>query len=91
MGVGYYKPVTTWSKGEYAGATQTQDDLAVMTDPTKVMAQVGRITFYSIVDCCGTFWQQRVEAGGQDGLGVMTDPTKVMSQVSALAGVQVRL
>jgi hypothetical protein len=30
MGVGYYKAITQWSRGEYAGATQTQDDLAVM-------------------------------------------------------------
>lgn len=30
MGVGYYKEVTQWSKGEYPGATQTQDDLLVI-------------------------------------------------------------
>ena len=30
MGVGYYKPITQWSKGEYAGANNTQGDLAVM-------------------------------------------------------------
>jgi len=30
MGSGYYKPITQWSKGEYAGANNTQDDLAVM-------------------------------------------------------------
>ena len=30
MGVGYYKAITQWSKGEYAGASNTQDDLAVM-------------------------------------------------------------
>lgn len=30
MGVGYYKPITHWSKGEYAGANNTEDDLAVM-------------------------------------------------------------
>jgi Metallo-peptidase family M12B Reprolysin-like len=30
MGVGYYKAITQWSKGEYAGANQTQDDLAVI-------------------------------------------------------------
>ncbi len=30
MGVGYYKPVSQWSKGEYAGANQLQDDLAVI-------------------------------------------------------------
>lgn len=31
MGVGYYREVTQWSKGEYANATNTQDDLAIMT------------------------------------------------------------
>jgi PKD repeat protein len=31
MGVGYYREVTQWSKGEYALANNTQDDLAVMT------------------------------------------------------------
>lgn len=30
MGVGYNKTVTQWSKGEYPGANQLQDDLAVM-------------------------------------------------------------
>ncbi len=30
MGVGYYRSITQWSKGEYAGANNTQDDLAVM-------------------------------------------------------------
>jgi PKD repeat protein len=30
MGVGYYKPVTQWSKGEYPGANNLQDDVAVI-------------------------------------------------------------
>ena len=30
MGVGYYEPITQWSKGEYASANNTQDDMAVM-------------------------------------------------------------
>lgn len=30
MGVGYYQNLTQWSKGEYARADQTQDDLAVI-------------------------------------------------------------
>ncbi|MCA1590022.1 MAG: PKD domain-containing protein [Acidobacteria bacterium] len=30
MGVGYYRAVTQWSSGEYPGANQRQDDLAVM-------------------------------------------------------------
>ncbi len=31
MGVGYYKNLVQWSKGQYAGANQTQDDLAIIT------------------------------------------------------------
>ncbi|UII26413.1 carbohydrate-binding protein [Fulvivirga maritima] len=31
MGVGYYQPLTQWSKGEYNNANNTEDDLAVMT------------------------------------------------------------
>ena len=31
LGVGYYRELTQWSRGEYAGANQTQDDLAVIT------------------------------------------------------------
>jgi hypothetical protein len=30
MGVGYYKAITQWSRGEYTGANNTQDDFAVM-------------------------------------------------------------
>jgi hypothetical protein len=30
MGAGFNKPVVQWSKGEYTGASQTQDDIAVM-------------------------------------------------------------
>jgi hypothetical protein len=30
MGVGYYRPITQWSSGEYPGATSTQDDLAII-------------------------------------------------------------
>lgn len=38
MGAGYYAPVTQWSAGEYAGATNTEDDLAVIA---AVAAYVG--------------------------------------------------
>jgi hypothetical protein len=31
MGVGYYRQLTQWSKGDYARANNTEDDLAVMT------------------------------------------------------------
>lgn len=29
MGVGYYEPITQWSRGEYSGATNSEDDFAV--------------------------------------------------------------
>lgn len=31
MGVGYYKQLTQWSKGEYANANNTQDDIAIIS------------------------------------------------------------
>ena len=31
MGVGYYQTLVQWSKGEYPGANNTEDDLAIMT------------------------------------------------------------
>ena len=30
MGVGYSRPIVQWSKGEYSGANNTQDDLAII-------------------------------------------------------------
>ncbi|QYJ02523.1 hypothetical protein KUV85_09235 [Nocardioides panacisoli] len=32
MGVGYYQPVTQFSRGEYADADNTEDDIALITD-----------------------------------------------------------
>lgn len=34
MGAGYYQPVTQWSKGDYAGANNKQDDLAILSNST---------------------------------------------------------
>ncbi|MFM8808363.1 MAG: hypothetical protein ACKOJB_05570 [Chthoniobacterales bacterium] len=36
MGVGYYRQLTQWSKGEYARANNTHDDLAIMSQATKI-------------------------------------------------------
>lgn len=36
MGVGYYQPVAQWSKGEYAYANQTQDDLGIIVNNNSV-------------------------------------------------------
>lgn len=34
MGVGYYQNLSQWSKGEYSGANNQQDDLAIITNNT---------------------------------------------------------
>ena len=38
MGVGYYQPVAQWSKGEYANANNTEDDLAILTSRNNSVA-----------------------------------------------------
>lgn len=38
MGVGYYEPLSQWSKGEYSGATQPQDDLQRINDYGAIFA-----------------------------------------------------
>lgn len=35
--IGYYKNISQWSKGEYSAANNLQDDLATMTDPSRLM------------------------------------------------------
>ena len=32
MGVGYSRPITQWSEGDYKGANNAQDDLSVIVD-----------------------------------------------------------
>ncbi len=36
MGVGYYRQLTQWSRGEYTRANNTQDDVAIMGDNLKI-------------------------------------------------------
>jgi len=36
MGVGYYNNVTQWSKGEYTGANNTQDDISIISNALQV-------------------------------------------------------
>ena len=38
MGVGYYRATTQFSKGEYPGATNTEDDLAVIQGYISLLA-----------------------------------------------------
>ena len=46
MGVGYYRPVSQWSKGEYNNANNLEDDLAIMTDSTRWMTNVQQYLAY---------------------------------------------
>lgn len=38
MGVGYYEPITQWSRGEYAGASNTEDDVVVVSQNGGLLA-----------------------------------------------------
>lgn len=38
MGAGYGKPVVQWSKGEYAGANNAEDDLAIIAEEAPLVA-----------------------------------------------------
>lgn len=36
MGAGYYRPLTQWSRGEYARASNTQDDIGLMSQSQRI-------------------------------------------------------
>lgn len=36
MGVGYYQNLTQWNRGEYTRANNPEDDLAIMSDPSRI-------------------------------------------------------
>jgi hypothetical protein len=41
MGVGYYKPLTQWSKGEYADANNSEDDLYIIAEKSNGSGRLG--------------------------------------------------
>lgn len=45
MGAGYRVPVTQWSAGAYAGSTQSEDDLQVITDRSSGGAKIAYLTY----------------------------------------------
>jgi hypothetical protein len=58
MGLSYYRPVTQWSKGEYANADNTEDDLAIIA---------------SVAPFVADDYHQGLGAGGpNEDLGVLT-------------------
>ena len=70
MGVGYYSQVTQWSKGEYPGANNTQDDIAIISgkltyrtdDHGNSMAAAAMLA----VDADGTVWSSNPEDDPDD-------------------------
>ncbi len=56
MGVGYYRSLTQWSKGEYTSANNTEDDLAKLASKIPVIADdhgntVAAATQLNVWDC----------------------------------------
>jgi hypothetical protein len=50
MGVGYYQPVSQWSKGEYAGANNTEDDIAIIATNAPVIADEPNVSIAAATD-----------------------------------------
>jgi hypothetical protein len=50
MGTSYYRPISQWSKGEYPGANQSEDDLAIMTDVNREMVHSKQYLAYRLDD-----------------------------------------
>ena len=51
MGAPYYSPLTQWSAGDYANATNTEDDLSIITDRGAADHSLA-----GLVDEAGDFW-----------------------------------
>lgn len=70
MGVGYYTNMTQWSRGEYSGATQFQDDLAIVA---------GLVGYEpdDHGDSTGTASTLAVNAGSIDDWGLIETPSDV--------------
>lgn len=74
MGVGYYRELVQWSKGEYTGANQTQDDLAVMQlrgAPLMVDDHADTTAGATLMDSVEQSGTQALSAGGL--IGTRTD------------------
>jgi hypothetical protein len=50
MGVGYYQPVSQWSKGEYAGANNTENDVAIISANAPVSADEPNVSIATATD-----------------------------------------
>ena len=50
MGVGYYEPVVQWSRGEYAGANNPEDDTAKIAAHTAFIADESNVSIATATD-----------------------------------------
>jgi hypothetical protein len=62
MGVGYYRPVSQWSKGEYLGANQTQDDIAIIASQTGYVPDTPNVSVATATDI-GVIWTPQTGSG----------------------------
>jgi PKD repeat protein len=55
MGVGYYSNIVQWSKGDYAGANNTEDDLAIIASYVPIRADSVGNTISTATALTGTY------------------------------------
>jgi len=89
MGVGYNKAITQWSKGEYAGANNAQDDFAVMTQSgvTYRPDDHGNSTATATAVTAGTTADGVIAAGGDADYFVVALPAGSHTITAAPAAV----
>ena len=87
MGAAYYRPLTQWSRGEYAGANDKQDDLAVIASGTAYATDEAGVDDDSAVDLrsgvavagviansADSDWYQLTSYGGSASVSVQPAP-----------------
>jgi len=87
MGAGYYRPLTQWSRGEYAGANQRQDDLAIIAantayatdevgvdDDSAVHLRSGVAVSGVIANAADSDWYEVTSYGGSASVSVLPAP-----------------
>jgi hypothetical protein len=87
MGASYYRPLTQWSRGEYSGANQKQDDLAIIAantayaadeagadDDTAVALRSGVAVSGVIANAVDSDWFEITSYGGSAAVSVAPAP-----------------
>jgi hypothetical protein len=72
MGLGYYQPLTQWSKGEYQGADNLQDDVAIIASKLRYSWAGNGNTTATATTLMPTIWANGTANGS--AMGIVQQP-----------------